>query len=81
MKRKLHRDDREGGKEVNPMEGVANLADVMLVLAVGMMLAPVVAWNVDICPICGRSSRSPRQTTTTRRCGTLRQFEQTTYLD
>lgn len=48
MKRKLHRDDREGGKEVNPMEGVANLADVMLVLAVGMMLALVVAWNVDI---------------------------------
>ncbi len=27
------------------------------------------------------ASRSPRQTTTTRRCGTLRQFEQTTYLD
>jgi hypothetical protein len=48
MKRKLHRDDREGGEEVNPMEDVANLADVMLVLAVGMMLALVVAWNVDI---------------------------------
>lgn len=48
MKRKLHRDDWEGGEEVNPMEGVANLADVMLVLAVGMMLALVVAWNVDI---------------------------------
>ena len=73
MKRKLHRDDREGGEEVNPMEDVANLADVMLVLAVGMMLALVVAWNVDIA--------SSRQTTTTRRCGTLRQFEQTTYLD
>ena len=34
--------------DVNPMESVSNLADVMLVLAVGMMLALVVAWNVDI---------------------------------
>lgn len=35
-------------KDINPMEGVANLADVMLVLAVGMMLALIVAWNVDV---------------------------------
>lgn len=30
------------------MEHVSNLSDVMLVLAVGMMLALVVAWNVDL---------------------------------
>ncbi len=49
LKRKLHRDGAQG-EDVNPMESVANLADVMLVLAVGMMLALVVAWNVDIAP-------------------------------
>jgi hypothetical protein len=35
-------------ESVNPMEGVANLSDAMLVLAVGMMLALIVAWNVDV---------------------------------
>lgn len=34
-------------EEVNPMEGVANLSDVMLVLAVGLMLALVMAWKLD----------------------------------
>ena len=32
------------------LEGVANLADVMLVLACGLMLALVINWNVDISP-------------------------------
>lgn len=35
-------------EDVNPMNYVSNLSDAMLVLAVGMMLALVVAWNVDI---------------------------------
>jgi len=35
-------------ENVNPMEGVANLADVMLLLAVGIMMALVIHWNVDI---------------------------------
>ncbi|MCD7982059.1 MAG: DUF2149 domain-containing protein [Clostridiales bacterium] len=34
--------------EVNPMESVGNLVDVMLVLAVGIMIALVAAWNVDL---------------------------------
>ena len=34
--------------DVNPMDGLGNLADAMLVLAVGIMLALVMAWNVDI---------------------------------
>lgn len=46
------RDRRKRGfdeqETVNPMEGVGNLADVMLVLAVGIMLALVAAWNVDL---------------------------------
>ena len=33
---------------VNPMDGVANLADVMIVLAVGIMLALIINWNLDI---------------------------------
>lgn len=38
-----------GGEEgVNPMEGVANLADVMLVFACGLMLALIINWNVDV---------------------------------
>jgi hypothetical protein len=32
----------------NPMHGVANLADVMLVLVVGIMPALVINWNIDI---------------------------------
>lgn len=38
-------DDEE---DVNPVDYLGNLSDVMLVLAVGMMLALVVAWNVDL---------------------------------
>lgn len=34
--------------EVNPLEFVANLADAMLILSVGIMLALVINWNVDI---------------------------------
>ena len=35
-------------ENINPMDGVANLADVMIVLAVGIMLALIINWNVDI---------------------------------
>lgn len=33
---------------VNPMDGLQNLADAMLILAVGVMLALVIHWNIDI---------------------------------
>lgn len=36
------------GDEPNPMESVANLSDVMLVLAVALMVAIVAHWNVDV---------------------------------
>ena len=32
----------------DPTSGLANLADCMLVLACGLMVALVVAWNIDI---------------------------------
>jgi hypothetical protein len=52
MKRRFNGRFSDGGsftKEfANPIEGMANLADVMLVMAVGLMLALVVNWNVDI---------------------------------
>ena len=35
---------------VNPMDGLQNLADAMLVLAVGIMLALVIHWNIDVDP-------------------------------
>ena len=33
---------------VDPMNSIGNLADAMLVLAVGIMLALIINWNVDI---------------------------------
>ena len=34
--------------DVNPMATVANLVDAMLVLAVGIMLALIISWNLNI---------------------------------
>ncbi len=34
--------------EANPLEFMANLADAMLILSVGFMLALVANWNIDI---------------------------------
>lgn len=33
---------------INPMESIANLADVMLVFACGLMIAIIMFWKVDI---------------------------------
>lgn len=35
-------------EDLNPMNFVSNLSDVMLILAVGIMLALVIHWNVKI---------------------------------
>lgn len=35
-------------EEEDPAAGLANLADCMLVLACGLMVALVLAWNIDI---------------------------------
>ena len=39
---------RQSDPPVNPMDSVSNLADAMLVLSVGIMLALIINWNVDI---------------------------------
>ncbi|HAM15485.1 MAG TPA: hypothetical protein DCP91_06435 [Eggerthellaceae bacterium] len=38
----------EPDEDVDPMSSVANIADAMLVFACGLMVALVVAWNVDL---------------------------------
>ena len=38
-------------EDVNPIEGVINIADVMLVFACGLMLALAVYWNIDLGPV------------------------------
>lgn len=48
MRRLRVRKNRFDGEGVDPMQQLSNLADAMLVLAVGMMLALIVHWNVDI---------------------------------
>jgi len=45
---RLSADTRSAKEEVNPMEGLSNMSDVMLCLAVGIMMALIMHWNVDI---------------------------------
>lgn len=35
-------------EETNPLEGVINIVDAMLVFACGLLLALVINWNVDL---------------------------------
>lgn len=42
-----------GEEDINPMDGVANLSDVMLVFACGLMLALITYWNVDVSGVTG----------------------------
>ncbi len=46
---------------VNPMDGLGNLADAMLVLAVGIMLALILNWKLDITTV---SAQEPEETET-----------------
>ena len=39
---------RRSAEEVDPMSSMSNIGDVMLVFACGLMVALVVAWNVDL---------------------------------
>ena len=45
---RLRSNIRRTKEDVNPMNYVSNLVDAMLVLAVGMMLALIVSWNLQI---------------------------------
>ena len=48
MRRLTSRLRRDTEQPVNPMDGLGNLVDAMLVLAVGIMLALILNWKVDI---------------------------------
>lgn len=37
-------------EDVNPVEGVINIADAMVVFACGLMLALAIYWNIDLGP-------------------------------
>ena len=37
-----------GGGDVDPMSSVSNLADIMLIFAVGVLIALIAHWNVDM---------------------------------
>ncbi len=45
-------------EDVNPMNYVSNLSDAMLILAVGIMLALIIHWNVDVSTSGGDMSDS-----------------------
>ena len=45
------RGKRDIGEDVNPSAYIVNLADCMLVLALGFMVALIAYWNVDIVPV------------------------------
>ena len=49
---------RHKEEDFNPMEGMANLADVMLVFACGLLLALIINWNVDV-TTPGQSEETP----------------------
>lgn len=53
LRNKRHRTLRSS-EDVDPLEGVTNIADVMLVFACGLMLALAVYWNIDLGPIGDR---------------------------
>lgn len=42
-----NRSRRLNNGAINPLDGVANLADIMLVFACGLMLALLVRWNLS----------------------------------
>ncbi len=48
MKSRLNRIEQSNEEIGNPMDGVSNMSDAMLVLAVGIMLALVINWKIDI---------------------------------
>ena len=49
---------RRAEREVDPMSGLANLADVMLVFACGLLTAVVLFWRVDLANVTVPVDRS-----------------------
>lgn len=44
----LRRKRREENSEISPMEGVANLVDIMMVFACGLMVSIILRWNINL---------------------------------
>ncbi len=49
MKRSINLSNNyDSDENISPMDNISNMSDAMLVLAVGIMLALVINWNIDI---------------------------------
>jgi len=48
--RKRRRNPFEVADDVNPLDGVANIADAMLAFSCGLLLALAIYWNIDLGP-------------------------------
>jgi hypothetical protein len=60
MRKRFERGRLNVGEDINPLDGLINLADVMLVLAWGLMLALIIAWNIDIRLLRGKRCQARR---------------------
>lgn len=56
MSARRRRGDRFGEEDVNPMNYLSNLSDVMLIFAVGVMVALATYWQLDIAPTAAREA-------------------------
>ncbi|MDR1183359.1 MAG: DUF2149 domain-containing protein [Coriobacteriales bacterium] len=66
---------------INPLDGVANLADIMLVLSVGIMLALVINWNIDLTGLVSRMESAGDQGDTEVDEGRMQEIEVRVYQD
>ena len=55
--RRAKRNRFSEGEDINPMNYISNLSDVMLILAVGIMLALIIHWDVNLETEDGSSER------------------------
>lgn len=44
----LSRRKKRYRNEISPMEGVANLVDIMMVFACGLMISIILRWNINL---------------------------------
>jgi hypothetical protein len=66
---------------INPLDGVANLADIMLVLSVGIMLALVLNWNIDLTGVISRMESVGTAGDTEVDAGRMEEMEAQVYRD
>jgi hypothetical protein len=66
---------------INPLDGVANLADIMLVLSVGIMLALVINWNIDLTGLISRMEGVGNSGDTEVDIDRMQEIEVTVYQD